>query len=113
MYHSRSGITTNNDLIVDDGTDLYRIQCKTAWKNKAETIRFNTHSQTTRDGHYHESTYQGEIDAFAVRYPNNDTIYRIPIEEATEQKMELRFDAAIDHPSINWASDFEFSGVLP
>ena len=95
------------DLVVDDGKALYRIQCKTAWKNKQDTIRFNTHSQTTQEGEYHENTYHGEIDAFVVRYPNDETLYWIDIEEATEQKMELRFEAEIDHPSINWAEEYE------
>jgi len=27
--------------------------------------------------------------------------------------MELRFDAEIDHPSINWAEDYEFKGDIP
>jgi len=27
--------------------------------------------------------------------------------------MELRFEAAIDHPSINWADEFEFDGEIP
>lgn len=101
------------DLLVDDEGDLYRVQCKTAWRNKEETIRFNTHSQTTRDGEYHERTYHGEIDAFLVRYPETETFYWIDVEEATEQKMELRFDAEIDHPSINWAAEFEFDGRIP
>ncbi len=57
------------DLIVDDTGELYRVQCKTAWKNKEKTMRFNTHSQTTKRGAYHENTYDGEIDAFVVRYP--------------------------------------------
>jgi hypothetical protein len=92
---------------------LHRIQCKTAWQNKDETIRFNTHSQTTTDGTYREETYHGAIDAFVVRYPGTETLYWIDIEDATTQKMELRFDAAIDHPSINWASDFEFNGSIP
>lgn len=101
------------DLIVDSGTELYRIQCKTAWQNKEETIRFNTHSQTTSDGSYHEQTYLDAIDAFVVRYPATETLYWIDIEEATTQKMELRFDASIDHPAINWASDYEFDGTIP
>lgn len=101
------------DIVVDSGETLYRVQCKTAWQNKADTIRFNTHSQTTKDGEYHESTYEGEIDAFVVRYPETDSIYWIPIAEATAQKMELRFTAEIDHPSINWASEYEFDGSLP
>lgn len=101
------------DLVVDDGENLHRVQCKTAWKNKEETIRFNTHSQTTREGEYHERTYHGEIDAFLVRHPETETVYWIDIDDATEQKMELRFDAEINHPSINWAEDFEFDGEIP
>jgi len=101
------------DLVVDSGQTLYRVQCKTAWQNKEETIRFNTHSQTTRDGEYHEDTYNGHIDAFVVRYPQTETLYWIPIAQATEQKMELRFAADIDHPSINWAEEYEFDGTIP
>ncbi|USZ69374.1 group I intron-associated PD-(D/E)XK endonuclease [Halorussus salilacus] len=101
------------DLIVDDGNRLYRVQCKTAWANKEETMRFNTHSQTTKDGEYHEKTYHGEIDAFLVRYPEDGTIYWVDVEDATEQKMELRFDAEIAHPSINWAEEYKFDGTIP
>ena len=101
------------DLIVDDGTTLYKIQCKTGWSNKAETIRFNTHSQTTKDGNYHEHTYHGSIDAFFVYYPVNGQFYWIDIDDATDQKMELRFEAEIDHPSINWALEYEFEGEIP
>ncbi len=57
---------------------------------------FDTHSQTTKEGNYHE-----EIDAFLVRYPENGTFYWVGIGEATSQKMELRFDSKINHPSIN------------
>lgn len=101
------------DLVVDDGQQLYRIQCKTAWQNKDATIRFNTHSQTTANGKYHEQTYENAIDAFAVRDPATETLYWVDIEDATTQKMELRFEAQIDHPSINWAADYEFEGRIP
>lgn len=101
------------DLIVDDETELYRIQCKTAWSNKAETLRFNTHSQTTRDGVYHEDTYQDSIDAFLVYYPESEQFYWIDTTDATDQKMELRFESEIDHPSINWAAEYEFEGRIP
>ena len=101
------------DLIADDGETLYRLQCKTAWSNKDQTIRFNTHSQTTRDGAYHEQTYQGDIDAFLVYYPGNGRFYCIDAADATTQKMELRFDGEIDHPSINWAGAYEFDGTIP
>lgn len=101
------------DLVVDDGDDCYRVQCKTGWTNKAETVRFNTHSQTTKDGSYHENTYRGDIDAFLVYYPENDTFYWIDAADAPEQKMELRFESEIDHPSINWADTYEFDGTIP
>ena len=58
------------------------------------------------------NTYQDEIDAFLIRHPGNETLYWIDIDEATEQKMELRFTAEIEHPSINWASDYEFRGAI-
>ncbi len=89
------------------------VQCKTGWTNKEDTMRFNTHSQTTKQGRYHEKTYHGKVDAFLVRYPENEKIYWIDIDEATEQKMELRFDAQINHPSINWAKEYEFGGEIP
>jgi len=101
------------DLIVDDGSSLYRIQCKTAWDNKPETIRFNTHSQTTADGAYHEETYHNRIDAFVVRYPETEQLYWIDVDDATVQKMELRFETDLDHPSINWAEEYEFGGTIP
>lgn len=72
------------DLVIDDGCQLHRVQCKTAWANKPETIRFNTHSQTTSDGSYHEETYEDDIDAFVVRYPPGEDLYWIDIDEATE-----------------------------
>jgi len=101
------------DLIVDNSRELYRIQCKTAWENKQDTIRFNTHSQTTDSGEYHEETYDGRIDAFVVRYPETEQLYWIDVTDATTQKMELRFEAEIDHPSINWAEEHEFHGQVP
>ncbi|WP_336135083.1 group I intron-associated PD-(D/E)XK endonuclease [Natronomonas amylolytica] len=101
------------DLIADIDGQLYRIQCKTAWQNKPNTIRFNTHSQTTNQGEYFEETYHGEIDAFVVRYPETEQLYWVDVADATEQKMELRFEAEIDHPSINWAEDYELGESIP
>lgn len=107
------GDNSSYDLVVDDGGSLYRVQCKTAWRTTHDTIRFNTHSQTTKDGKYHETTYDGEIEAFVVRFPETELLYWVNIGEATNQKMDLRYDAAIDHPSINWAEDFELGEETP
>lgn len=48
-----------------------------------------------------------------VRFPERDALFWIPVEEATEQKMELRFDAEFDHPAINCAEEFCFDERLP
>lgn len=101
------------DLIVDDDGALHRIQCKTAWTTSFGTIRFNTHSQTTRGGEYHQTTYFGDIDAFAVWYPTNRQMYWIDINDAPASQMDLRYDACIDHPSINWAEEFELGEEIP
>ncbi|MDQ2050953.1 group I intron-associated PD-(D/E)XK endonuclease [Natronolimnohabitans sp. A-GB9] len=101
------------DLVVDSGDTFYRVQCKTAWSNKEGTIRFNTHSQTTKDGVYHEQTYQDAVDAFLVYYPENGQFYWIETTDAPEQKMELRFESEIDHPAINWAETYEFDEAIP
>ena len=101
------------DVVIDDQGHLYRVQCKTAWRTKMGTIRFNTHSQTTRNGEYHETSYVGKIDAFLVRFPETETLYWIDIDGASERKMDLRLTETIDHPAINWAEEYEFTGEIP
>ena len=100
------------DLVVDDHKRLYRLQCKTAWSTGNGTIRFNTHSQTTKNGEYHERSYRGLIDGVLVRNPDTDHFYLIPEDHLTDQKMALRFTSDIDHPAINWAASYRFFGDL-
>jgi hypothetical protein len=109
------GDNTSYDLIAEgpEGT-MYRLQCKTAWEDRDGVIQFNTHSQTTRDGEYYETGYMGSIDAFVVRYPEPEQFYWIDIAEATQRKMTLRLsEADIDHPSINWAEEYELDDEIP
>ncbi|MDX1746185.1 MAG: group I intron-associated PD-(D/E)XK endonuclease [Halobacteriales archaeon] len=108
------GDNAKYDLVVEDQAGvLHRIQCKTAWKPSPDTVRFNTHSQTTRDGQYHETGYEGSIDAFVARLPETETLYWVDIQDAPSRKMLLRYEAAIDHPAINWAADFELDEEIP
>lgn len=74
------------DLVVDDEGTLYRVQCKTAWTNKENTMGLNTRSQTTKNGTFHENAYGDEIDAFVVRYPENGSLYWIDIDDATDRR---------------------------
>lgn len=107
------GDTEKYDLVIDDDGTFYRVQCKTAWITDRDTIRFNTHSQTTRDGEYHESGYDGKIDAFIVRNPATEQLFWIDIQDANSTRMDLNYSAAIDHPSVNWAEDYELGDEIP
>lgn len=43
----------------------------------------------------------------------NQHLYWVDIDDAPESKMDLRYDAAIDHPSINWAEEYELGDEIP
>lgn len=101
------------DLVVDTGSRLLRVQCKTAWQGASGTIRFNTHSQTTTDGAYEETTYEEVIDAFLAHYPATGDLFWVDVEDAPQQTMHLRYDAEIDHPAINWVDDYRYDGRIP
>ncbi|MDZ7701419.1 MAG: group I intron-associated PD-(D/E)XK endonuclease [Halobacteriales archaeon] len=108
------GDNAKYDLVVEDETGtLHRLQCKTGWWSERGNLRFNTHSQTTRDGEYHETDYEEAIDAFVVRDPREERLYWVDIAEAPTRKMDLNPAAAIDHPAINWAADYELGDEIP
>ena len=77
------GENTRADFVIDDGTRLARVQCKTG-RLRNGAVQFKTcsnyahHSNpaivVTRD-------YLGQIDYFAVYCPETSGIYLIPIED--------------------------------
>lgn len=103
------------DLVVDTGVELYRVQVKTARLFDEGVLRFNTFSKTTEDGEYVDKNYTStELDAYAVRYPEDGTHYWVPIEDASKHKMTLRItEPKIDHPSVNLAEEYRFKNNLP
>jgi hypothetical protein len=40
-------------------------------------------------------------------------LFWVGIEAATSSTMDLRYDAAIDHPAINWATGFKRGEEIP
>ncbi|WP_435344355.1 group I intron-associated PD-(D/E)XK endonuclease [Haloarchaeobius sp. HRN-SO-5] len=104
------GDSDRYDLIVDDGTELHRVQCKTgSWVNG--TVRFNLYSSTVgTDGRVDADYTPEEVDAYAVHAPEQDESYWVPIAETGCGEMRLRVDEP--HPKaptskINWANDYE------
>lgn len=82
------------DMIVDTGTDLYKVQIKTASpyynsKNEFVGIRFQARSGRVKTEESYTRKYtKEEIDYFATYW--NGNIYVVPVEEASSNKV-LRF----------------------
>lgn len=101
------------DLVLDTGDRLQRVQCKTGWIED-EVVRFKTASQTTVDGDIKMNSYDGEVDAFAVRCKDNGELYWVPIEDVGKKSTYLRLaEPKIDHPSVNLAETYRFDVRLP
>ncbi|WP_254527704.1 group I intron-associated PD-(D/E)XK endonuclease [Natrinema gelatinilyticum] len=101
------------DLVVEMGSELLRAQCKTGWI-EGGVVRFKTASQTTADGDTTMESYDGSIDAFAVRCKETDELYWVPIEDAGKKSTYLRLtEPEIDHPSVNQADTYRFEVRLP
>jgi len=76
------GENTRSDLLVDNGTRLLRVQCKTG-RLRNGSVMFKTCSSYAhhRNPKVPIRTYAGEIDAFAVYCPELGSVYLVPIED--------------------------------
>jgi hypothetical protein len=110
------GENTRYDLVIDDGVQLGRVQCKTG-RLREGAVRFKACSLyahhlnpkiTSRD-------YLGEIDYFAVYCKETGGVYLIPIEE-----MPSRWEAALrvcparngQVRGIRQAADYEIGRIV-
>jgi len=101
------------DLVLDTEQRLFRVQCKTGWIEE-DVVRFKTASKTTVNGDVTMADYDGELDAFAVRCPDNGALYWVPLEDAGKKSTYLRLTKPeIDHPSVNKAKEYRFDVRLP
>jgi hypothetical protein len=102
------------DLIVDIGSELYRVQIKTGWIED-DCLRFKTASKTTAEGKPRMNDYDADdIDAFAVRCKDTSSLYWVPVGSAGKKNTYLRVESPkIDHPSVSLAAEFTFDAMLP
>jgi hypothetical protein len=76
------GENTRYDLVIDNGSKLSRVQCKTGrFRNGA--VQFATCSSYAHHPNpkIRKRDYHGEIDDFAVYCPEIGAVYLIPIED--------------------------------
>ena len=76
------GENTRYDLVIDDGRDLRKVQCKTGRLRGGAIIW----SVCSNYGHHANPRavrrdYHGEIDYFAVYCPETSGVYLIPMED--------------------------------
>ena len=75
------------DLVLDTGSALIRVQCKTGRLHDGCVV-FKACSVNGFTGK--QRGYRGEADIFLVYCPQNKKIYRIPVSEAPQSEARLR-----------------------
>jgi hypothetical protein len=82
------------DLVIDDGTSLSKVQCKTG-QYKAGVITFKTCSNSSKNTI--SKAYTGEIDYFAVWCPQLSKGYLVPVNDVAVTLGTLRVDAPLNN----------------
>jgi PD-(D/E)XK endonuclease len=96
------------DLIVDVGSGLKRVQCKTG-RLRNGVIVFNAYS-SNRSG---IRGYQGEADFFGVYCRETDKVYMVPVTD-TKTQLYLRVSPSKNGQltGIKYAVDYEIHAVV-
>ena len=96
------------DLVFDDGKKLWKCQCKTGRLRNGTVIcnacSVNGFTGITRG-------YKGQVDCFLIYCPDNDKIYKVPIDKVGERLISLGIDQRLN-PRVRmkprlWAQDYE------
>lgn len=93
------------DFIADDGSNLYRIQAKTA-RLKDDKIKFDCANSVANTIEMTKKTYTDkQIDAFVVYSPNLDNLYWVPVNDAPKTCMTLRLEGT--HANANYVENYK------
>jgi hypothetical protein len=109
------GENTRADFIIDDGTRLAKVQCKTG-RLRNGVVQFKTCSSYAHHSNPGSVArdYLGQIEYFAVYCPETSGIYLIPIEEVTSRwSGSLRVTDAKNGQRlrVRYARDYEIGRV--
>jgi hypothetical protein len=109
------GENTRYDLVIDDGTLLGRVQCKTG-RLRMGAVRFSACSNYAHHANPKatQRDYLGEIDYFGVYCPQTEGVYLVPIAAVlVRREGALRVDPARNGQSrgIRLAADYEIAKV--
>lgn len=96
------------DFIVDDGSRLHRVQCKTAWTADGSVV-FSACSKNGFTGK--RKNYHGQVECFLVYHPPTGKLYAVPVGATRNTDVFLRvapFASGGDRLGVKWARHFEF-----
>jgi hypothetical protein len=83
------GENTRYDLIIDNGSRLPRVQCKTG-RLRDGAASFNLqHVCPSSESQGASGDYEGQIDDFAVYCPELGPVYLIPIEDVPTRALGM------------------------
>lgn len=109
------GENSRYDLVVDDGSQLMRVQCKTG-RLKEGCVRFKVCSSYAhhRRPNVISRPYHGDVDYFAVHCPDTAGVYLVPITD-----LPLKFEGTLrvtaarngQRQRIRLAADYEVASV--
>ena len=109
------GENTRYDLVIDDGQQLARVQCKTG-RLRDGAVRFavcSSYGHHMRPGKSRRD-YHGQVDYFGVHCPDTDAVYLVPIDDLTVRvQAALRVEPARNNQKckVRIASDYEIGQV--
>jgi hypothetical protein len=110
------GENTRYDLVIDDGSALARVQCKTG-RLRGGAVRFkacSSYAHHRRADGSKTRPYDGEVDFFAVHCPETDGVYLVPLGD-----LRVRYQGALrvteplnsQRRRIRLAADYEIASV--
>jgi hypothetical protein len=93
------------DFVIDDGTGLYRVQCKTG-RVKHGALLFNAYSKPGNGSV--RMSYRGLADLFAILNPEDDKVYLVPVNEVGATDVSLRLAPALNNQmqGVRWAESY-------
>ncbi len=95
------------DLVIDNNGKFSRVQIK-AGRLKGNTVKFSTHSVTTKNGKIVHASYQGQVEYFGVYCHEVNACYLVPIEVCGVSMTSLRLAPSKNKQKkgVNNAQDF-------
>lgn len=101
------GVGCSYDCVIDDGTNLQRLQVKTG-RLRNGCIHFAAWSHNGSRGNHLKKRYTDRADLFAVYCPDNNKVYLVPVKDVGLNGL-LRIDVPRNGnvKRIRWAESYE------